>query len=126
MSDEEESSDDEEPHDHGADDTASGSASRPEQRAAQQEAMNALVPGIDPSEYGKMPAAYYSNSQRVTRTTLGTEMRENHAEGTAATDHTSETRNLIRPPLLPRDEFEGVDSYDETDSDEDGEDDEDH
>ena len=106
------------------DDIALGSPTDPEQRAARREAMNTLVPGIDPSDYGKMPAAYYSNSQRVTRTTLGTEMREDLPDNTANADRQPETRNTIRPPLLPRDEYDGADSDDETDE-EDVDDDED-
>ena len=124
MSDEE-PSDDEESREHSdEDDIALGSPTDPEQRAARREAMNTLVPGIDPSDYGKMPAAYYSNSQRVTRTTLGTEMREDLPDNTANADRQPETRNTIRPPLLPRDEYDGADSDDETDE-EDVDDDED-
>ncbi len=99
-----------------------------EQRKARQEAMDRLVPAIAPSDYGKMPASFHSNSQRVTPVTVETEVRENVTTGTD--DASSRTRSRpIRPPILPRDQFDGVDSDDETDEEDaagDDEDEEDH
>ncbi|KAI0935983.1 hypothetical protein AcV5_004245 [Taiwanofungus camphoratus] len=89
------------------------------ERAARQAAMDKLVPGLDPSEYGKMPPSFHSNSQRIAPTTMETEMREEISpQGSSAS--TSEPRKRpIRPAIIPRDKYEGVDSDDETD-DEDG------
>jgi hypothetical protein len=69
-----------------------------------------LVPALDPSEYGKMPS-YYSNSQRVASSSATD-------QGTGCLQ--SGKQNIkIRDPLFPRDRFDGVDSDDETESDED-------
>ena len=96
----------------------------PEQLAARQIAMDKLVPRIDPSDYGKMPPSYYSNSQRVASVTIETETREDLSPGASAdANHTTHSRP-IRAPLLPRDNFDGVDSDDESDE-EDPADDED-
>ncbi|TFK89759.1 SGT1-domain-containing protein [Polyporus arcularius HHB13444] len=97
-----------------------------EQRKARQEAMDRLVPAIAPSDYGKMPASFHGNSQRVTPVTVETEVRENVTTGT---DDASTRSRPIRPPILPRDQFDGVDSDDETDEEDaagDDEDEEDH
>lgn len=82
-------------------------------QSERQAAMDKLVPGIEPSEYGKMPPSFYSNSQRVAPTTMESEVREE------ASNATSASRRSIRPPILPRDKYDGVDSDDE--SDEEGE-----
>ncbi|OCH96667.1 SGT1-domain-containing protein [Obba rivulosa] len=96
-----------------------GSATEQEKAAlaSRQEAMDKLVPALDPSEYGKMPASYYSNSQRTAPVTMETEMREETPlKNTDATKENAEPRmRPIRPPILPRDKYEGVDSDDETD-----------
>lgn len=105
------------------------------EKAAWREAMDKLVPALDPSEYGKMPPEFYANSQRVAPVTMGTERREdatqvapsgqtrtneaNVAEimeqaRTSAND-TARRSRPIRRPILPRDNFDGVDSDDETD-----------
>lgn len=86
------------------------------QRAARQAAMDKLVPALDPSEYGQMPPAFHSNSQRVAPPTVVTDIRDNAAApgGDPPTDPRSRP---IRPPILPRDEYDGVDSDDETDED---------
>jgi len=44
--------------------------------AAAKEAMDKLVPGLNPNEYGKMPATYYANSQKVAPITIGTDVVE--------------------------------------------------
>ncbi len=88
------------------------------QQVTRKEAMDRLVPGIDPSEYGKMPATFHSNSQRVAPTTVETEIREEKPE--EGSDNQPYMRP-IRPPILPRDEYEGVvDSDDETDEEGEG------
>jgi len=72
---------------------------------AWQAAMNNLVPGLESSEYGKMPAAFHANSQKVAPITT-----------TLKVVGEDETRSKpIRGPILPRDNFDGVDSDDETD-----------
>lgn len=86
-----------------------------EERAERQAAMDKLVPALDPSEYGKMPPSF-SNSQKVALATMGTDKVE-----TIGAQEQGEARERpIRPPILPRDRYEGVDSDDETD--EEGED----
>ncbi|CDO70264.1 hypothetical protein BN946_scf184942.g64 [Trametes cinnabarina] len=94
-----------------------------EEIKARQEVIDKLVPGIDPSEYGKMPPSFHSNSQRTAPVTLETEVRE---ELTGSPEG-ARTRS-IRPPLIPRDKYDGADSDDETDEEGEGdrEDDEDH
>ncbi|CAE6526345.1 unnamed protein product [Rhizoctonia solani] len=110
-----------------------------------QQAMNRLVPPLEPGDYGRMPASY-SNSQPVKPSTLGTETRIRENEempelGESApkpktsiadayktptstpqdTDQQSEQKGrekLLRRPLLPRDRFDGVDSDDDTDPEE--------
>lgn len=90
-----------------------------EQRQARQEAMDKLVPGIDPSEYGRMPPSFHNNSQRTAPVTLETEVRDEPPSANGATGSSEGTRaRPIRPPILPRDKYDGVDSDDETDEDE--------
>ncbi|KAF8624765.1 hypothetical protein AX15_005659 [Amanita polypyramis BW_CC] len=86
-----------------------------EERGERQAAMDKLVPALDPSEYGKMPLSF-SNSQRVVPTTIGTDNVE--SLGTQEPRSLSEAKareRPIRPPILPRDRYEGADSDDETD-----------
>ncbi len=73
-------------------------------------AMDKLVPALEPSEYGKMPPSY-SSSQRVTSATIKTDKVETSAA----------QEKPIRPPILPRDKYEGVDSDDETDEEDEDE-----
>ncbi|KAI5124417.1 hypothetical protein M0805_008301 [Coniferiporia weirii] len=97
-------------------------------RSARQEAMDKLVPALGPEEYGQMPSHFYSNSQRVAPVTMETETREDlvpttlvsgqNADATAAVEDTSRQPKPIRRPILPRDDFDGVDSDDETDEEE--------
>ncbi|KAI0076274.1 SGT1-domain-containing protein [Panus rudis PR-1116 ss-1] len=110
-------------------DMASGD-DRPEQsndsteqeRRARQEAMDKLVPGIDPSEYGKMPASFHNNSQRVKATTIETDVIEEvTTPGASAPDREPEVKKRgIRPPILPRDHFDGAESDNETDEEGEG------
>ncbi|GLB36447.1 putative SGT1-domain-containing protein [Lyophyllum shimeji] len=89
--------------------------------AARKAAMDRLVPALDPADYGKMPASFHSNSQRVSATTVATEVVEETTKPASGVDGKPSTDDKprvkpIRPPLLPRDEYEGVvDSDDETD-----------
>ncbi|KAG6869161.1 hypothetical protein C0993_012260 [Termitomyces sp. T159_Od127] len=80
--------------------------------AAKEAAMENLVPGIDPSEYGKMPASYHSNSQR-TAPTSKTDKSEPVDE-----PQSQPREKPIRQPIIPRDKYDGVDSDDDTDEDE--------
>lgn len=85
--------------------------------------MDKLVPGIEPSEYGQMPASFHSNSQRVAPTTIEMDTIPESPDETKA-EPTPEPRvKPIRQPILPRDKYDGVDSDDETDE-EDAEEDE--
>ncbi|KAJ3006221.1 hypothetical protein NUW54_g4020 [Trametes sanguinea] len=99
-----------------------------EERKIRQEAMDKLVPGIDPSEYGKMPPSFHRNSQRTAPVTLETEYREEIPSSDPSRHSEGVRIRSIRPPLIPRDKYDGVDSDDETDEEEGegaGEDDED-
>jgi len=88
----------------------------PEAEDAQRKAaMEKLVPAIDPSEYGKMPPSFHSNSQRVARTTVETDVTEESERPEAGGQRISvPMMRPIRPPIIPRDEYEGVDSDDES------------
>lgn len=82
-------------------------------KEAREEAMNKLVPSLKPEEYGKMPASYYSNSQRMGPVTMGSEERDDTIIKTG--EESPKKSRPIRRPILPRDDFDGVDSDDETD-----------
>jgi hypothetical protein len=80
-------------------------------------AQSQLVPGLEPGEYGKMPPLFYVNSQKV----APNPEPEEELPSMPATDEDKEPPSVlrpIRPPILPRDKFDGVDSDDETDEDE--------
>lgn len=77
---------------------------------ARQAAMDNLVPKLDPSEYGKMPASFHSNSQRVAPSTAD---NENDSEKMKTNGEGSS--KPAQQPILPRDTYDGVDSDDETD-----------
>ncbi|KAI0757270.1 SGT1-domain-containing protein [Daedaleopsis nitida] len=129
FADEESSDDEEDSDDSDIDFDKSESSSDADMRAARQEAMDRLVPGIDPSEYGKMPPSYHSNSQRVAPATVETDVRDDLPASRASGAASDTQSRPIRPPILPRDNFDGVDSDDETDeedAEEDEEDEEDH
>ncbi|KAH9007998.1 SGT1-domain-containing protein [Lactarius pseudohatsudake] len=51
-------------------------------RAARQDALEKLVPGIEPSEYGRMPLSFYNRSQRVAR--VAPENEDTAAEATTS------------------------------------------
>lgn len=91
--------------------------SNPEAEIDDDDAKSRLVSGLEPGEYGKMPPLFYANSQKVAP---NPEPEEEHPTGPAV-DKDQETIPVmrpIRPPILPRDKFDGVDSDDETDEDE--------
>ncbi|KAG6866852.1 hypothetical protein C0991_008788 [Blastosporella zonata] len=90
---------------------------------ARQAAMDKLVPGIDPSDYGKMPASFHSNSQRVAPTNDMDAMDETVDETGASSTQDAPAKPL-RQPIIPRDTYDGVDSDDETDEEDAIEDDE--
>ncbi|KAF8807259.1 SGT1-domain-containing protein [Phlegmacium glaucopus] len=87
--------------------------------AAKKAAMDSLVAALEPSEYGQMPATYHSNSQRVTPATVTTDAVYNNSEGqkrsTEGQTETNAEARPIRPPIIPRDKYDGIDSDDETD-----------
>ncbi len=87
-----------------------------EELTARQAAMDKLVPGLDPSEYGKMPPSYHSNSQRVAPVTIESDLRDTSNADSADVSPSAHSRP-IRPPILPRNVFDGVDSDDESDED---------
>jgi hypothetical protein len=89
--------------------------------AERQAAIDKLVPGIEPSDYGKMPPSFYSNSQRVTRPTMENDMREDVLSTSPSSTTDAPRSRPIRAPILTRDKYEGIDSDDE--SDEEGDDD---
>lgn len=92
-------------------------------QARRQADMALLVPPLDPSDFGRMPAYYYTNSQRVAPTPMETEVRDGTPYQTAAPSGSAPLQRHIRPPIIPRDRYDGVDSDDETDE-EGGEDEE--
>lgn len=79
--------------------------------AARQEAMSKLVPSLPDDEYGQMPASF--NTQRVSKATIETEMVDATHSTLTQPSATPRPRS-IRPPILPRDKYEGVDSDDES------------
>ncbi|KAK0465270.1 SGT1 protein-domain-containing protein [Desarmillaria tabescens] len=85
-----------------------------EDPAKRQADMDKLVPGLDPSEYGQMPASFHSNSQKVgpMDVTNDTEKKTDEDKAASNTEHPGK---LLRPPILPRDKYDGVDSDDESD-----------
>ncbi|KAL4068293.1 SGT1 protein-domain-containing protein [Scleroderma yunnanense] len=88
-----------------------------ENDAARQEAIAKLVPPLPASEYGQMPASF--NSQRVSKTTIETatvETPSSQTAGSVSFSGSSSHTRPVRPPLLPRDKYDGVDSDDESSS----------
>lgn len=79
---------------------------------ARQSAMDNLVPKLDPSEYGKMPASFHSNSQRVALSGVEKDTVKNDLQEPQSSPGTS---RLTREPILSRNTYDGVDSDDETD-----------
>lgn len=77
--------------------------------AAHQADIDKLVPGIEPGDYGKMPPSFHNNSQRIARSNLPT------TDSPATEIEHESLERSIRPPIIPRDKYDGVDSDDETD-----------
>ncbi|KAJ7071503.1 SGT1-domain-containing protein [Mycena amicta] len=95
-------------------DSDSDSQDATEDPAQRQAAMDRLVPGLQASEYGQMPASFHKNSQKVARPTDAPEDKP------APTPTPTEPYTKpMREPMIPRDKYDGVDSDDETDSEED-------
>lgn len=82
--------------------------------AEQQLAMDKLVPALEPSEYGMMPSSYHDNSQRVAPTTIQTD-KVGEGQPGDSNEGTKPKIRPIRPPILSRDKYDGVDSDDESD-----------
>ena len=78
-------------------------------------AKSRLVPGLEPGEYGKMPPLFYTNSQKVAP---DPERDDEHPTRADKGRDPPPIMRPIRPPILPRDKFDGVDSDDETDEEE--------
>ena len=98
----EESSDESDPEsDNGTEHILSG-----ERTIEQQQAMDNLIPALEPSEYGRMPPCFHDNSQRVA---------DDVPKLATPDDQTKPKAKPIRPPILLRDKYDGVDSDDETD-----------
>ncbi|KAK0233331.1 SGT1 protein-domain-containing protein [Armillaria fumosa] len=76
--------------------------------------MDKLVPSLDPSEYGQMPASFHSNSQKV-GPMGGKNDTEKKTDNNKATSNTEHPGKPLRPPILPHDKYDGVDSDDESD-----------
>ena len=89
--------------------------------SARQHALENLVPGIDPSEYGRMPASFYDRSQRVAPPKLASNVTE--VKTTESTKPSTRSRP-VRAPILTRDSYEGVDSDDDTEGEDEPIDDE--
>ncbi|KDR84832.1 hypothetical protein GALMADRAFT_233248 [Galerina marginata CBS 339.88] len=96
--------------------------SQEERSAKKQAAMDRLVPALEPSEYGKMPPLFHSQSQRVAPSNLGPDIVEQppkeKAPSSGAKSAVQPKEKSVRPPIIPRDKFDGVDSDDETDEEE--------
>ncbi|PFH49193.1 hypothetical protein AMATHDRAFT_81409 [Amanita thiersii Skay4041] len=87
------------------------------EKAERQAAIDNLVPALDPSEYGQMPPTFHRNSQRVATSTIDADAVDFSPPAKSTNtqlDSESEMRSM-RPPILPRDKFDGVDSDDESD-----------
>lgn len=86
-------------------------------QAARQATMDKLVPGLEPAEYGRMPASFHANSQRVVPTMETGVLKDETSKCKADSDTTfpESPKKPIRRPILPRDTYDGVDSDDETD-----------
>ncbi|KAJ7042600.1 SGT1 protein-domain-containing protein [Mycena alexandri] len=106
-----------------SDEPMTESDSEEENPAARQAALDKLVPGLEPSEYGQMPASFHANSQKVAPTTIETDVVE-EVEDIKPSAPTEPRSKPIRQPIIPRDRYDGVDSDDETDEEEEVEDEE--
>ncbi|KAI4520500.1 SGT1-domain-containing protein [Schizophyllum commune Loenen D] len=104
------------------DDNDSDEEMPPDPRSAEEKRafMDNLVAPLEQADYGKMPASFHANCQRVAPN-KDDQPEEIQTEG-AAQAKASEKKTperTPRPPIIMRNTYEGVDSDDETDSDED-------
>lgn len=106
----EEFSDSEEDSDTSSESNEESAPDSAEMQQRKKEAAAKLVPALPAEEYGVMPASY-SKSQPITVPTIATE--------TTAALHDPETQRAVRRPILMRDKYDGVDSDDESDPEED-------
>ncbi|TRM60141.1 SGT1 protein-domain-containing protein [Schizophyllum amplum] len=92
----------------------------PRSAAEKQAYMDTLVAPLEQADYGKMPASFYSASQRAAPDTDDTpeEVQTEGAANASKEQHKTPER-APRAPIIMRNKYEGVDSDDETDSDED-------
>lgn len=90
-------------------DDESTSESHADDITERRAAMDKLVPALDPSDYGKMPPSFHSNSQSVKKITVETE--SSPIEDIPKGDVSPPTP--IRPLVFPRDEFDGVEDSDD-------------
>lgn len=81
-------------------------------------AMERLVAALPKEEYGKMPATYHRNSQR-------TKTESDPTEDEEMPPPEASKPQSIRPPIIPRDEYDGVIEDDSEDEDFDSEEEED-
>lgn len=70
--------------------------------------MDRLVPGLEPQEYGRMPAKFHANSQRTAPEKMDT-------DAPLVEDTAPSPSKTPRQPILTRERYDGVDSDDETD-----------
>lgn len=85
---------------------------------SRQAAMDNLVPPIDASDYGQMPATFHRNSQRA-RVPPESENEPNDGLAVPPDNPTTAASDIpMRQPILEREKYDGVDSDDETDSEE--------
>lgn len=118
-------SDDEESSGSDSESESESSESEEEKATKRQTTMANLVPALAETEYGKMPASYHSNSQRVAPTNVESDAHDSamtqdgaitaSVEPNSSSADAPKTRPTMRPPIIPRDKYDGVDSDDETD-----------
>lgn len=87
--------------------------------AKRQEAMDALVPPLDPNDYGKLPPPPSQDTVYPDDIDMDVDDTQ-QAEGRLPKSKAKLEPIQIRKPIFVRDKFDGVDSDDETSSEEDG------
>ena len=86
------------------------------------EAAEKLVAPLGEGEYGVMPAKAYENSQAVSAPTIGGETvptADGEDSGDAEPAQIAKKEKPVRRPILMRDKYDGVDSDDESESEDD-------
>ena len=76
------------------------------------------MPGIDPSEYGRMPTSFYDRSQRVAPPKPASDFTEIEAVESTKESTPATRSRPVRLPILARYSYEGVDPDDDTEEDE--------